>query len=114
MRGKGFEPGQSGNPAGRPFGSRNKATLLIESLLEGELETITRAAVEAAKKAEESKKAEEAKKVEGVKFAKAVAGRYDVVVHAQTNKLAWVIARLHSIKGVASTESLITLEAKFE
>jgi hypothetical protein len=49
MRGKPFEPGQSGNPAGRPVGSRNKATLAIESLLEGELESITRAAVEAAK-----------------------------------------------------------------
>jgi len=60
------------------------------------------------------KVAEEAKKVEGVVFAKAVAGRYDVVVHAQTNKLAWVIARLHGIKGVANTESLITIEARFE
>jgi len=58
--------------------------------------------------------AEEAKKIEGVKFAKAVAGRFDVVVHARTNKLSWVIARIHSIKGVANTESLITLEARFE
>ncbi len=57
---------------------------------------------------------EAARKVEGVLFAKAVAGRFDVVVHAQTNRLAWVIARIHSIKGVVSTESLITLEAKFE
>jgi len=57
---------------------------------------------------------EEARKIQGVKFAKAVAGRYDVVVHAQTNNLAWVIARIHGIKGVANTESLITLEAKFE
>jgi hypothetical protein len=60
------------------------------------------------------KVADEAKKIEGVIFAKAVAGRYDVVVHAQTNKLAWVIARLHSIKGVANTESLITIDARFE
>jgi hypothetical protein len=58
--------------------------------------------------------AAEAKKIEGVKMAKPVAGRFDVVVHAQTNRLSWVIARIHSIKGVASTESLITLEAKFE
>ncbi|HYA78671.1 MAG TPA: Lrp/AsnC ligand binding domain-containing protein [Verrucomicrobiae bacterium] len=58
--------------------------------------------------------AEEAGKIEGVKFARPVAGRYDVVVHAQTNHLSWVIARLHSIKGVASTESLIALECKFE
>ncbi len=60
------------------------------------------------------KVAEEIKKIEGVKFAKAVAGRYDVVVHAQTPRLSWVIARIHGVKGVASTESLITLEAKFE
>jgi DNA-binding Lrp family transcriptional regulator len=58
--------------------------------------------------------AKEAKKIEGVLFAKAVAGRFDVVVHARTDKLSWVIARIHSIKGVASTETLITLEAKFE
>jgi len=57
---------------------------------------------------------EEARKIEGVKFANAVAGRFDVVVHTQTNNLAWVIARIHGIKGVASTESLITLEARFE
>jgi hypothetical protein len=60
------------------------------------------------------KVADEIKKIEGVLFAKAVAGRYDVVVHARTNKLSWVIARIHSVKGVASTESLITLEARFE
>ena len=60
------------------------------------------------------KVADEVRKIEGVKFAKAVAGRFDVVVHAETNKLAWVIARIHSVKGVASTESLITLEARFE
>jgi hypothetical protein len=29
-----FSPGQSGNPAGRPKGSRNKATLVAEALLE--------------------------------------------------------------------------------
>ena len=59
------------------------------------------------------KAVDEIRKIEGVKFAKAVAGRYDVVVHAQTNNLGWVIARIHGVKGVASTESLITLEARF-
>jgi DNA-binding Lrp family transcriptional regulator len=57
---------------------------------------------------------EEARKIQGVKFAKAVAGRYDVVVHVVTNNLGWIIARVHGIKGVARTETLITLEAKFE
>ena len=45
-----FEPGQSGNPSGRPKGSRNKATLAVETLLDGEAEVITRKAIELAKK----------------------------------------------------------------
>lgn len=36
--GKPFAKGQSGNPAGRPKESRNKATLLAESLLDGQEE----------------------------------------------------------------------------
>ena len=58
--------------------------------------------------------ANEAKKIEDVEFAKAVAGRFDVIVHAKTNRLSWIIARLHSIKGVESTETQIALEARFE
>ena len=46
---KGFQKGISGNPAGRPKGSRNKATILAESLLDGEAEAITRKAIELAK-----------------------------------------------------------------
>jgi hypothetical protein len=45
-----FEPGQSGNPAGRPKGSRKKATLAVEVLLDGEAGAITRTAIELAKK----------------------------------------------------------------
>ena len=30
-----FQKGQSGNPAGRPRGSRNRSTILFENLLEG-------------------------------------------------------------------------------
>jgi hypothetical protein len=44
-----FEKGQSGNPLGRPPGARNKATIIAESLLQGETETITRLAIERAK-----------------------------------------------------------------
>ena len=33
---QGFKPGKSGNPSGRPHGSRNKATLALEALLDGE------------------------------------------------------------------------------
>jgi len=44
-----FQPGQSGNPAGKPKGSRNKTTLAMEALLDGEHEAITRKAIELAK-----------------------------------------------------------------
>jgi Family of unknown function (DUF5681) len=43
-----FQKGQSGNPAGRPPGSRNRATLFAEALLEGEAEMIMRNAIRAA------------------------------------------------------------------
>src|ERR687893_1589370 len=43
-----FQPGQSGNPNGRPVGSRNKSKLALEALLEGEAEGLTRKAVEMA------------------------------------------------------------------
>jgi hypothetical protein len=50
-RGKAFEAGgRSANPNGRPRGSMNKATLLAESLIEGEAEAIVRKAVALAKK----------------------------------------------------------------
>ena len=49
QRGRSFRPGKSGNPAGRPRGARNKTTLAVEALLDGEAETITRKAIELAK-----------------------------------------------------------------
>src|SRR5262245_53796264 len=33
-----FEPGQSGNPAGRPAGARNKKTIAVEEMLAEETE----------------------------------------------------------------------------
>jgi hypothetical protein len=45
-----FPKGVSGNPAGRPPGSRNKTTLAIEALLEGEGESIARKLIELAQK----------------------------------------------------------------
>ena len=49
QRGKPFEKGQSGNLNGRPRGTRNKTTLAMEALLDGEAEAITRKAIEKAK-----------------------------------------------------------------
>ena len=43
-----FTKGASGNPAGRPPQSRNKATLLMEALFEGEAEQLTRKVIELA------------------------------------------------------------------
>jgi hypothetical protein len=44
-----FAPGKSGNPEGRPAGSRNKATLAIDALLDGEAAALTRKAITLAK-----------------------------------------------------------------
>jgi Family of unknown function (DUF5681) len=44
-----FQPGQSGNAAGRPRGARNKATVLIEQLLEDDAESIIRPIIAQAK-----------------------------------------------------------------
>ena len=48
VRGRPFAKGRSGNPAGRRFGSRNKATIAALELLANEAEALTRKAVEAA------------------------------------------------------------------
>ena len=45
-RGRPFEPGTSGNPSGRPKGHRNKATMAMEQLLEGEAEGLARKVIE--------------------------------------------------------------------
>jgi hypothetical protein len=45
---RGFAKGVSGNPAGRPPGARNRVTLAVEALLEGEAEALTRKAIERA------------------------------------------------------------------
>jgi len=48
VQGAQFKPGQSGNPAGRPAGSRNKATLALEALIDGQGEAVVQAMVKAA------------------------------------------------------------------
>jgi hypothetical protein len=47
-RGRPFAAGHSGNPNGRPKGSRNKATVLAEQLLDGEMEGLLRKLIEKA------------------------------------------------------------------
>ena len=49
MQGTRFAPGQSGNPAGKHKGARNKTTLAIEALLEGEADALARKVIEMAK-----------------------------------------------------------------
>jgi uncharacterized protein DUF5681 len=44
-----FQTGQSGNPAGRPRGSRNRRTIFLEHLLEADAETIARKVIDLAK-----------------------------------------------------------------
>jgi hypothetical protein len=47
-RDKPFAKGQSGNSKGRPAGSRNKASLMVEALLDGEAGRLTHRAIELA------------------------------------------------------------------
>ena len=48
QRGRPFVKGQSGNPAGKPKGTRHAATLAAESLLDGESEALTRQVIDMA------------------------------------------------------------------
>ncbi|WP_426612237.1 DUF5681 domain-containing protein [Bradyrhizobium sp. McL0616] len=48
QRGKPFKKGQSGNPSGRPRGSRNVTTIALENLLDGQAEALTQKAIDLA------------------------------------------------------------------
>ena len=48
QRGRPFRPGASGNPAGRPKGARNRTTVAVEEILDGEADAIARKAIELA------------------------------------------------------------------
>jgi hypothetical protein len=52
--GRPFQKGQSGNPKGRPKGSRNKTTLIAQGLLDGEAEGLVRKVVEKALKGDKA------------------------------------------------------------
>ena len=49
QRGAPFQKGQSGNPSGKPPGTRNKATMLAEKLMQDDARDIVRVVLEAAK-----------------------------------------------------------------
>lgn len=44
-----FQPGQSGNPTGKPRGAQHKATQAMRTMLDGEAEAITRKVIDLAK-----------------------------------------------------------------
>jgi hypothetical protein len=46
---KPYKAGQSGNPNGRPRGARNKATVMLEAMLDGEGEEVARKCIDLAK-----------------------------------------------------------------
>ena len=48
QRGRPFQSGVSGNPGGKPLGTRHRVTRAIEELLEGEADALTRKAIEKA------------------------------------------------------------------
>lgn len=43
-----FTPGASGNPSGKPRGTRHRTTMAIEAMLEGQHEALTNAAIDKA------------------------------------------------------------------
>ncbi|MBA2397894.1 MAG: hypothetical protein H0V72_04210 [Bradyrhizobium sp.] len=43
-----FQPGRSGNPEGRPKGSRNATTMALETLLDGQAAALTQKAIDLA------------------------------------------------------------------
>jgi hypothetical protein len=49
QRGRPFEPGRSGNPAGKPKGTRNRASTLLDAIAEADLQAIVSKFVERAK-----------------------------------------------------------------
>ena len=94
-----FAKGSSGNRTGRPKGSRNKATVLAEQLLDGEAEEITRACIERAKEGDPTalklvmerllpRRKGRPIRLEGlptINSVKDMAKAYDIVIEAMSN-----------------------------
>jgi hypothetical protein len=54
QRGRPFEPGESGNPNGRPKGSRNRVSRAVETLIHGQAEALGAKAIDMALKGDAS------------------------------------------------------------
>jgi hypothetical protein len=52
QRGRPFKKGQSGNPKGKPKGTRNRTTVIAQNLLDGQAEALVRKVVELALEAD--------------------------------------------------------------
>jgi len=48
QRGRPFPKGKSGNPSGKPLGTRNRTTIAAQQLLDGEAESLTRTCIKMA------------------------------------------------------------------
>jgi hypothetical protein len=91
-----FRPGVSGNPRGRPTGSRNQATLAAAALLDGEAEAITRKAIEL------TLAGDPVARTDGETPDGEMLSRLDeALAHSERTGERWLEAELHRRKGEA-------------
>ena len=103
-----FAKGVSGNPAGRPRGARNKATMMIEAMFDGEAAEIGRKAIELAKEGHAT-----AIKLILERTCPPRRGRpMNAVALPPINSAADVLAAAHAVAGAVSEGALTPDEAR--